>query len=70
MKIAHALVLAAVLLVPSSMLWHADDAVATPPQSHEDYLRENYDKTEHMVPMRDGVQLYTIVYAPKDDTKE
>ena len=70
MKIAHALVLAAVLLVPSSMLWHAADGVATPPQSHEDYLRENYDKTEHMVPMRDGVQLYTIVYAPKDDTKE
>ena len=28
--------------------------------------RAHYDKAEYMVPMRDGVNLYTIVYTPKD----
>ena len=31
--------------------------------------REHYDKAEYMVPMRDGVELYTIVYAPKDTSR-
>ncbi len=70
MKTIHALLSAAVLLLPTSALWSADDDTRTPQQSHEDYLRESYVKTEHMVPMRDGVRLYTIVYAPKDDTEE
>jgi hypothetical protein len=30
------------------------------------YAREHYDKAEYMVPMRDGVKLYTIVYTAKD----
>jgi putative CocE/NonD family hydrolase len=30
------------------------------------YIKEHYTKTEHMVPMRDGSRLFTIVYAPKD----
>src|SRR5678810_1089562 len=30
------------------------------------YTRQHYDKAEYMVPMRDGVKLYTIVYTPKD----
>jgi putative CocE/NonD family hydrolase len=30
------------------------------------YVRENYSKFEHHVPMRDGVQLFTSVYVPKD----
>jgi putative CocE/NonD family hydrolase len=29
-------------------------------------IRERYTKTEYMIPMRDGVKLYTAVYAPKD----
>jgi uncharacterized protein len=32
-------------------------------------IRANYVKTEHMVPMRDGVKLFTIVYAPKDQSQ-
>ena len=32
------------------------------------YSRQHYTKAEHMVPMRDGVKLYTIVYTPKDTT--
>ena len=70
MKTTHALLSAAVLLLPASAPWSAADGPRTPQQSHEDYLRENYVKTEHMVPMRDGVRLYTLVYTPRDDTKE
>jgi uncharacterized protein len=33
-----------------------------------DYVREHYTKYEYMVPMRDGVRLFTAVYVPKDDT--
>jgi len=29
-------------------------------------VKANYTKSEYMVPMRDGVKLFTIVYAPKD----
>ncbi|KPJ90895.1 MAG: hypothetical protein AMS18_09765, partial [Gemmatimonas sp. SG8_17] len=29
-------------------------------------IRGHYDKQEYMVPMRDGVRLYTQVYAPRD----
>jgi len=32
-------------------------------------IRANYVKAEHMVPMRDGVKLFTIVYAPKDQSQ-
>ncbi len=30
------------------------------------WLERNYEKVEHMVPMRDGAKLYTAVYLPKD----
>jgi putative CocE/NonD family hydrolase len=34
------------------------------------YMRENFDKTEHLIKMRDGIQLFTVVYEPKDQTKK
>ena len=37
---------------------------------HIDFLKQAYEKSAYMVPMRDGVELYTIVYAPKDRTRE
>jgi putative CocE/NonD family hydrolase len=30
------------------------------------YIREHYTKYEYRIPMRDGVKLFTAVYAPKD----
>jgi len=33
-------------------------------------IRANYIKSEHMVPMRDGVRLFTIVYTPKDKSQK
>src|SRR4051794_1124255 len=31
-----------------------------------EFVRENYNKFEYRVPMRDGVKLFTSVYIPKD----
>jgi putative CocE/NonD family hydrolase len=30
------------------------------------YIRENYTKIEKLIPMRDGVKLFTSIYVPKD----
>ncbi len=30
------------------------------------FIRENYDKNEYKIEMRDGVELFTIVYSPKE----
>src|SRR5581483_3594804 len=32
----------------------------------QDFVREHYTKTECRIPMRDGVKLFTAIYAPKD----
>ncbi len=34
------------------------------------FILNNYTKTEHMIPMRDGVKLFTAVYQPKDRTEK
>jgi uncharacterized protein len=34
------------------------------------FIRENYTRNDYKIPMRDGVQLYTVVYAPKDKTQQ
>ena len=40
------------------------------PDSVELRLREIYTKREVMIPMRDGVKLYTAVYEPKDNGRQ
>src|SRR5262249_9607205 len=39
-------------------------------ESPNDYLHASYTKYEHMVPMRDGVRLFTAVYVPKDASQK
>ena len=34
--------------------------------AHLEWLKANYDKTEHKVAMRDGAELFTIVYRPRE----
>jgi putative CocE/NonD family hydrolase len=34
------------------------------------WVRENYYKTERMIPMRDGKSLFTAIYIPKDTTEK
>ncbi len=36
----------------------------------QDYVRENYTKFEHRIPMRDGVKLFTAIYTPNDVSKK
>ena len=48
----------------------SDRAVAQEPSQLESYLRLNYTKSEHMIPMRDGVKLFTSVFVPRDTTKK
>ena len=38
--------------------------------AHHEYLAENYEKSEYMVSMRDGIELYTLVYEPRDRSRE
>lgn len=33
------------------------------------YMKDNYEKFEYRIPMRDGAKLYTLVYMPKDKSK-
>src|SRR5215471_7712997 len=42
-------------------------AQTTPPAFD---VRANYVKSEHTVPMRDGVKLFTVVYSPKDTSQK
>ena len=35
-----------------------------------EWVKANYTKSEHYIPMRDGVRLYTAVYAPKDQSQK
>ncbi|MGH7443955.1 MAG: CocE/NonD family hydrolase [Longimicrobiales bacterium] len=39
-------------------------------QAGEFDVRAHYTKSEHMVAMRDGVELFTVVYQPKDSSVE
>lgn len=34
------------------------------------WLEENYTKYEQMIPMRDGIKLYTVWFAPKDNSTQ
>lgn len=51
-----------VLFVSSSLM--AQDATQL-----ENYIRLHYAKSEHMIPMRDGVKLFTSVFTPRDTTR-
>ncbi len=33
------------------------------------YMREHYEKSEYLLPMRDGIKLFTVIYMPKDKSK-
>ena len=55
-------------LHPSTL--SAQGASSTQPlDSIELKLRENYTKREVMIPMRDGIKLYTAIYEPKNNDK-
>ena len=49
------------LLLAAAPLLYSQDAAA-----RLAFIRENYTKFEYLVPVRDGVKLFTSVYIPKD----
>ena len=61
------LVLPLALALFASASWAA--AKEETPEEHATWIKANYTKYEYMIPMRDGVRLFTSVYAPKDDSK-
>ncbi len=34
------------------------------------FIRDNFDKREVMIPMRDGIQLFTAIYTPRDGSRK
>jgi uncharacterized protein len=67
---------AGVFVTAGLVTWLAAGAAAqAPPKPAESpeitaaYLREHYTKYEYTIPMRDGVKLFTAVYAPKDTSR-
>src|SRR5688500_4242473 len=34
------------------------------------YIRQNYTKVEQLIPMRDGIKLFTSIYIPKDNSQK
>ncbi|MEI8383311.1 MAG: CocE/NonD family hydrolase [Planctomycetota bacterium] len=58
------------LLTLGTVLWFGSQASwAQEPSQLESYIRLHYTKTEQMVPMRDGVKLFTSIFVPRDTTK-
>ncbi|HWZ16347.1 MAG TPA: CocE/NonD family hydrolase [Mucilaginibacter sp.] len=60
------------LLFAFSFLLLAFTSSAQPVQGNSDaaYVKDNYQKFEYQVPMRDGKKLFTSVYVPKDQSKK
>ena len=63
-----ALVLAGLLHLPSLGLSAPLAAQGPPPEVREiaEHIRAHYTKREVMIPMRDGVRLFTAIYSPND----
>lgn len=39
-------------------------------QNRSQFIQQNYTKTEHKIKVRDGIELHTVVFAPKDQSKK
>ncbi len=59
---------AALSLFPPTLVAQVKSAPTKEEAEAAAYLREHYTKYEYRIPMRDGVKLFTAVYAPKDDS--
>src|SRR5215471_19336757 len=63
--------LAALLVFIFSLSSAAQPTQLTPQQRElADYIKQNYTKSEVMIPMRDGVKLFACIYEPKDKTQK
>lgn len=60
MKVRHLFSFLLFLLVLPSQAQNADSL----------YLRQHYDLNEYRIPMRDGIELFTAIYTPKDKSQD
>ncbi len=51
------------------LLTYALHLVGQTPAADSAFIRNNFTKREVMIPMRDGVKLFTSIYTPKDQSK-
>jgi putative CocE/NonD family hydrolase len=56
-------------LIHTSALRAQTPKPATTNEVNLAYIREHYTKSEHLIAMRDGIKLFTTVYAPKNDAQ-
>ena len=56
------------ILLLCLFFWRASAQIITNPDAA--YVKENYQKYEYQIPMRDGKKLFTSVYVPKDQSKK
>lgn len=63
----HRLLLWSLFAFASFILQAELSAQEPPPLAN--YIQLHYAKQEHLIPMRDGVKLFTAVYVPRDSTK-
>jgi len=56
------------ILLLCLFFWRASAQIITNPDTA--YVKENYQKYEYQIPMRDGKKLFTSVYVPKDQSKK
>ena len=62
--------LGVVARVMAFAIWFLIPTLAAAQQQQPFNVKEHYTKSEHRVAMRDGLKLFTTVYAPKDQSKK
>src|SRR5262249_41810691 len=62
--------LARTVVFLAAMFLSAASATAQEKLNVSEHIRRNYTRSDHTIAMRDGVKLYTIVYAPKDQSQQ
>lgn len=61
--------LAVFITVAVSAVGQQPSQKPNPETERRDYFVSHYTKYEHLIPMRDGVRLFTAVYVPKDSSQ-
>ncbi|HKA19317.1 MAG TPA: CocE/NonD family hydrolase [Blastocatellia bacterium] len=58
-------------LIAGFLIGFAPKLASSPLHAQQAYsLKDSYTKSEHMVPMRDGVKLFVAIYSPKDTSQK
>ncbi len=57
------------LLIFSFVNCNKTDQKTTSEEQPDTYVKDNYDKQEVVIEMRDGIKLHTTIYSPKDKSK-